>query len=80
MKVIKEGIWSLPWSKECTCKECQAILEVAESDLKPEGNATDSNYYHCPLCGKVNYIDKKDLSTRVKEELNKRRQYWNSGD
>lgn len=79
MKVIKEGIWSVAWKKEYTCQECQAILEVSEEDLKPEGNKTDNNYFNCPLCNKINHVDKKDLSTRVKEELNKKRQYWSSG-
>lgn len=78
MKVIKEGIWPIPCKKEYTCRECEAILEVSEKDLKPEGNSTDSNYYHCPLCGRVNSVDKKDLSIRVREDLNKRRHYWDS--
>lgn len=76
MKIIKEGKWSNVWSKEYPCKECQAVLLVSEEDLKHQDNEHDSNFFNCPVCNVVNYVSKSDLSTRVREELNKKRQYW----
>ena len=33
MKVIKTGNASTEWTKRLVCPECQALLEVVESDL-----------------------------------------------
>lgn len=80
MKVIKLGKWNDPWSGRYICRTCEAELLVEESDLQPQGNYLDSNYYTCPECGKTNYISKEQLPLRVLEMLNKKRKYWSSGD
>lgn len=80
MKLIKNGKWNDPWSGKYFCSTCDAEILVEEVDLQPQGNETDSNYYICLECKKANYIHKDHLPLRVKEELNKKRKYWNSGD
>ena len=80
MKVLKIGKWNNPWSGTFVCKICDAQLLVEEADLQPQGNDTNSNFYQCPECGKVNYIPSDQLPQRVLEELNKKRKYWSSGD
>ena len=80
MKVLKKGKWNNPWSGKFVCKICDAELLIEEADLVPQGNETDSNYWNCLECGKQNYIKENCLPQRVKEELNKKRRYWISGD
>lgn len=80
MKVLKSGKWKNPWSATLMCQICSAELLVEEKDLQPQGNQADSNYFTCIECGKNNYVDTKTLPLRVKEELNKKRKYWSSGD
>lgn len=80
MKILKAGNWNNPWSGNFICKTCDAELLVEETDLQPQGNQSDSNYYVCLEGGKSNYIPKEQLPQRILEELNKNRKYWNSGD
>ena len=79
MKVVKEGNWNEPWSKEFDCETCRAVLLVGEDDVKPVDNST-GYYFVCPLCGKLTYIDGKDMTRRVREAVDKKRKYWSSGD
>ena len=79
MKVVKEGKWNVPWSKECACKTCEAVLLVDEADVKPVDNSTGF-YFVCPICGKHTSVESRDLPLRVREALEKKRKYWSSGD
>lgn len=80
MKILKTGNWNNPWSGTYCCGTCDAQVLVEEVDLQPQGNETDSNFYICLECKKCNYIPKEHLPLRVREELNNKRKYWNSGD
>ena len=78
MKVLKEGNWKNPWSKEidCSVKDCSATLLVEEKDLKaPTRYEDDSARYifTCPVCGKDNDLSCKGLPNRVKETLDTKR-------
>lgn len=77
MKVLEEGKWKNPWSKEYVCQEksCEAKLLVEEGDLKPRFDEYYKNYFICPCCGKETDVPAKDLPPRVLEKANKRRKY-----
>ena len=79
MKVLKEGKWNVPWSTEKVCSTCEATLLVEESDVKATDYAT-TYHFVCVVCGKVNYIDHKELPLRVCEEKEKKRKYSSSSD
>jgi transcription elongation factor Elf1 len=78
MKILKEGTWKNPWSREFNCivRECNATLLVEEKDLiAPECYDRDPRRYEftCPVCGKKNDVPAKELPIRVKEALDAKR-------
>lgn len=79
MKIIKEGNWKNPWSREIVCSEkcCGATLLVEEVDLIApacESNNIVSRYeFMCPVCAKKNDVPPKELPLRVREILDKKR-------
>lgn len=77
MKVLKEGIWNIPWSGTYACSICKAELLVEEADLKPHDNAYRS-YCVCAICGHTIEIPEKDLPRRVTEALGKKRKWTSS--
>ena len=81
MKVLEQGKWKNPWSGEYVCceKSCGAKLLVEENDLKPKYDRSNVNYFVCPVCGEENNVLCENLPKRLKDALNKKRQYsiWN---
>lgn len=77
MKVIKEGNWKNPWSKEYECRACHAVLLVEEGDVKPVDYSTGF-YCLCALCGERVIIADADLSKRVRDEVGRKRKYSSS--
>lgn len=53
MKIIKEGIASVIWPRQITCKKCKSILEYDQKDIfdntDPRDNISDY-WIECPLC------------------------------
>ena len=80
MKIIKDGKWNNLWKMELTCKKCEAVLEVEESDLIPiwvGGNfREDVDHeigYECPVCANINSVSRDLLYERVRTEIEKKR-------
>lgn len=81
MKVIKEGHWNNPWHSEivCTEKQCEAVLEVKESDVKVVDYSSSNNFFvTCPVCGSMIYISGENIPLRVQKLLNNKRKYSSS--
>ena len=77
MKVIKEGKWNLPWSKEYNCATCEAQLLVEEADVKPKYN--DYGYHFiCSICTKSNDIKKSEIPLRLAENVDTKREWATS--
>lgn len=58
MKVTKYGRVR---PKKLTCRDCEAVLEYTQADVKhtrTPGQVYD--YIVCPVCGQVNRIQKED--------------------
>ncbi len=68
MKVIRSGNHGKE-TKQFTCRECQAQLEVSAEDLtyisSPKPN-DDAFQFTCPECGRVNWIDSALIPTRMR--------------
>ena len=77
MKIIKQGIWNVPWSGEYDCPTCKAKLLVEEGDLKPQDNS-HVTYCSCEICGHMIVVPEKDLPLRVKEAIGKKRKWTSS--
>jgi predicted RNA-binding Zn-ribbon protein involved in translation (DUF1610 family) len=74
MKILEEGNWKNPWSKEYVCsqKQCGAKLLVEEQDvIAPDYRETFN--FMCPLCGNTNIIANSDLPQRIKSALERKR-------
>lgn len=80
MKVLKEGKWHVPWTAECACKTCEALVLVEEADVKPTYDAPNTFYWVCSVCGKDNDLPAKDLTQRVREAVEKKRKYRSYSD
>jgi len=81
MKVLKEGLWKVPWEKEVVCSEpsCGATLLAEEMDVKPVDYSSRSDYYvTCPACGTSVDVPAKDLPLRVRRTLDAKRKYSTS--
>ena len=81
MKIIKEGLWKLPWSEKYTCKHtpCGAILQVDEGDIfAPDYNTGYG--FNCPICGSYNEVPWKEIPERVRSEREKKRKRSSSSD
>ena len=79
MKVLKEGKWNLPWSGTFTCPTCEAELLVDEADVKPTYNAM-TYFCTCAICGKSIPLKEKDFPLRVKEAVDRKREWSSSSD
>ncbi len=79
MKIIKEGNWKNPWSKEHECGTCKGVLLVEEKDVKPVDYGTGF-YCLCALCGERIEIKSGDLSKRVRDEVDRKRKYSSAWD
>ena len=65
MRIVRMGPEvSTPWLQEATCKECQTVVELGESDIKRRWQQGDRPWesdgwlytWVCPLCNEGNYI------------------------
>lgn len=79
MKVLEEGGWRNPWSKEVQCseKECGAKLLVDEKDVKPVDYG-NGYYVNCPICDQSVNFNAKDIPLRMRRELDKKRKCGSS--
>lgn len=80
MKVVKEGKWNVPWSGEFKCDTCEAMLLVEEHDVKPTYNKNAKYYFVCCVCGKSNDLPANAVAQRVREAVDKKREYSSSSD
>lgn len=68
MKVIRSGNIGKE-SKQFTCRECNALLEVNAGDLtyksSPKPN-DDSFTFTCPECGRDNWVDSALIPSRMR--------------
>lgn len=81
MKVVKQG---RSWFKRITCKGCEAVLEVEESDVQykvTDFDATQQNdkgeiegtfYVDCIGCGQFLPIKGKDIAKPVADRIKER--------
>lgn len=73
MKILEEGKFTNPWSKQYTCspQTCGAILMVDEVDVQaPDYQSSVYFVFCCPVCGAFNQIPANDICLRVKKKLN----------
>lgn len=54
MKIIQDNYHEI---KETKCLFCGSILAVAKDDLEFDAELSEE-YYTCPLCKSINYIDR----------------------
>lgn len=78
MKTITKG---KGWSKRITCKGCNAVLEVEESDIKHRITDSDAAsfqyeldiqgtfYVECPECWQVLTIKMKDIPSPIADRI-----------
>lgn len=78
MKVIKEGKWNIVWTTKVTCPVCRAQLLIEESDVKPTHNVVKYECA-CAICGKTIVIPNNQIAQRVRETVDKKRNYYSSG-
>jgi ribosomal protein S27E len=82
MKIIKQG---RSWFKRITCRGCEAVLEVEESDVQYKVTASDAAsqqyedeiegtyYVECAGCGQSLTIKPKDIAKPVAERIKDRK-------
>jgi len=80
MKVLKEGIWNIPWTSSESCDTCKAELLIEEGDVKPTYNRGSSYYFICVVCGKSNTLRTERIALRVREAVDKKRGWSSSSD
>ncbi len=76
MKVVDPGEQAGEWTRQCKCRQCKAVLEVCESDLKVGefgGNYAESGndepYVQCAQCGCDIKLEWGDLWPNVQRRL-----------
>lgn len=51
MRVIKRGILPIEKSQELTCRNCESVFEVLNSELTDSSQYNESyTYVKCPVC------------------------------
>lgn len=81
MQVLKEGKWKLPWTMEVVClnSACEATVLVEEGDVLPTYNQSSKYECKCVVCGRTIGLPTSQISLRVQEMANPKRQYSSSG-
>ena len=70
MKIIKEGKKTVA-TMEVTCRNCEAVLEVQNTDLKYLADTIhDKTYYKytCPCCNRINFLTRKEMTKEILAE------------
>jgi len=75
MKVIKKGYET--WLQECTCPECDSVLELEPNDLlytfTPNGpkisDDTEEFWVHCGVCNHKIVLSEETIPKLLKKEV-----------
>ena len=60
MKILKTKDWENSWSHQCTCRQCETVVEIEAKDLRHVPGQGDQRDYQpayfavqCPTCSEA---------------------------